>query len=1278
MRSDQEIGNPFPGLRPFRRNEGYLFFGRESQVDAMVDKLATTRFLAVVGPSGSGKSSLVNCGLEPALYRGLMAKAGTKWLVAQMRPGIDPVGHLAEALGNGVLLKGFEATHLSATDLVEATLRMSKRGLVDIFEQARLPENTNLLVVVDQFEELFRYGKLAEPRAAGAEVSEDSIAFVNLILATRSAEVPIHVVLTMRSDFLGDCAKFAGLPEAINAGQYLIPRMSRDERRAAITGPVYVSGADISPVLVTRLVNDVSDNPDQLSVLQHALNRTWAYWENRCDREGPIDLKHYESVGTMANALNAHAERAYDELATQARKALCERIFKVLTDKATDPRGTRRPARFDALCAILHAPAAEVSGVLDVYRKPSRSFLMPPADERITDETVIDISHESLMRGWKRLSRWADEEAQSARTFTRLAEAAALYEDGRASLWRNPELQLALAWRTRERPTEEWSRQYRDDFKRAMAFLEESQRAWLQGWIRAGAAAVVVIVATSVALWQLNRYRNQTESAKLTNQATTALQEGERAGWIAANGDPIEGSLKTLRALASIKDRPRDDEMFNLPYRSLENALWQNHARTHTRHIVRDHTDQLRSVAFNRHGTQMATGSYDGTALIYDTGTWAAPIVIDEDNGDLVDETSRVLDVRFSPDGKLLATGSWARPQGKGRKGRLRLWDVTTGALVSELIESNEHPWAHDGPVRAVAFSPSGRFLVTSSYDNTARVWNVHDRTLVATLVGHQVGGEGRDVYDAAFDPVNPSIVATGGNDGVVRLWNLDSIKNDNTTLEDNIPLEGHKDRIQSVAFSPDGKSLISSSDDDTVRVWDTEKHAQDGKPLEAHKGDIWKAIYDAEGKSIFTSSWDRSIGIWDAATFNLEARLHGHSGSVQALDYNLFKGWLASGSTDLTARVWSLESDDILYRLDMHGHAVNTVRVDPSNPSVFATGSDDGTIRIWKLGSKIPYQVLEDDLQECPSYNWIPQCSVEQLAFTGDGTRLAARYADGSLRFWDARTGRKIGPAQNVKGSNSLVTVDDTTVAANVEPNRISLITVGDGGAVERSFMTIDPKSSPIDGKNTDIWTLAHSQRAGLLAAGLKGGAVLVWDLKTGNLVRSRDFEAGPIASIRFSNDGSRLFVAFWTGYSIRNWDLVADELDPHPMTGHEAEITDLAVIDGGRRLVSAGADETIKIWDTASGGEITTLPGHSRTIQSIAMVPDKGILISADEGGSILVRRVYKDLAELTGEVCAKSESKGLEAGGYFGDGESLEGLCNDARSVHLAPTAGTTAYQ
>jgi hypothetical protein len=481
MNTTPLASNPFPGLRPFREDEEHLFFGRESQVDAMVDKLAETRFLAVVGVSGSGKSSLVNCGLRPALHLGLMAKAGTVWRIAQFRPGNNPIRAMAEALArDGVLHSGPDTGRFSRADIIETSLRLSKAGLADVYGQARLRPDTNLLVVADQFEELFRYRALATPQTAGgASASEEATAFVNLLLAVReNSEFPIYVVLTMRSDFLGDCAQFFGLPEAVNQGQYLVPRLTRDERRLAISGPIGVGGGQIAPVLLTRLVNDVGDNPDQLSILQHALNRTWMRWAaSQARHQRPIDLSDYEAVGTMTRALDQHAEEAYRELATERQRKICEKIFKALTDITDDPRGVRRPTRMDTLCALAAASEAEVTAVIDVFRDPSRAFLMPPAGDPLRPNTVIDISHESLMRSWRRLSDWAADEAQSAQMYRRLAETAILHAAGKSGLWRDPDLQLALNWRQENGPDRRWAERYRPGFDSAMQFLDKSAEA---------------------------------------------------------------------------------------------------------------------------------------------------------------------------------------------------------------------------------------------------------------------------------------------------------------------------------------------------------------------------------------------------------------------------------------------------------------------------------------------------------------------------------------------------------------------------------------------------------------------------------------------------------------------------------------------------------------------------------------------------------------------------------------------------------------------------------
>jgi energy-coupling factor transporter ATP-binding protein EcfA2 len=764
--------NPFPGLRPFREDEEQLFFGRENQVDAMVNKLAGTHFLAVIGTSGSGKSSLVNCGLRPALRQGLMARAGTAWRMAQFRPGNDPIGAMARALAqDGVLFREHAAAGLTLAEIIETSLRMSRLGLIDIYEQAGLDTGVNLLVVVDQFEELFRYRQLeAAGRGSKQGISEQAAALVNLLLEVKEqATCPIYVVLTMRSDFLGECTQLTGLAEAINAGQYLVPRMTRDERRAAIEGPVRVGGAEITPVLLTRLVNDVGDNPDQLSILQHALNRTWARWQNQEGSKGPLDLPHYEAIGTMSHALDHHAERAYAELSGARQQQIGEKLFKALTDKATDPRGVRRPTTLGTLCALADATAAEVTDVIAVFRKPSRSFLMPPAGDMLTAETVIDISHESLMRVWQRLDKWADEEARSAQTYRRLADTAALHAAGEASLWRDPDLQLALDWDAKSQPNETWASRYHRGFAAAMRFLAESSEAraaeraereqqrrraleaerekaeaqaryarrMRAAALSSGALAVVALVVGVMA------YRAKQEAQEQATMAQTAQARfiANLARQHRAAGDSATAGLLALEALpdpAAGITRPYVPEV-ELQLDGAWHALRE-------RLILNGHEDGLTNAAFSPDGTRIVTASRDKTARLWDAAT-GRPI-----GAPFEGHENTVRSATFSPDGKRIVTAS--------QDTTARLWDADTGKPIGEPLKG------HENSVWAAAFSPDGKRIVTASDDKTARLWDAE--------TGKPIGG----------------------------------------------PLKGHTDHVRRAAFSPDGKLIVTASADKTARLF--------------------------------------------------------------------------------------------------------------------------------------------------------------------------------------------------------------------------------------------------------------------------------------------------------------------------------------------------------------------------------------------------------------------------------------------------------------------------
>lgn len=469
------LTNPFVGLRAFEESEDHLFFGRGKQIDDLLEKFIESRFLAVIGSSGSGKSSLIKSGLLPSIYSGFMT-VGKNWRVAVMRPGENPVGYLAKELAKeGMLYDDTGNSEIPYGAFIEASLRRSENGLVQAYTDARLPSGENLLIVIDQFEELFRFSKYERENNLG---KSDATHFIQIILAAiRQKQHSIYVLLTMRSDFLGDCAEFRGLPEAINAGQYLVPRMTRDEIREAVTGPVTVSGAAVSQRLVTRLLNSINNDADQLPVLQHAMMRTWDAWYKKEQLSAPIDFADYEAIGTMDSALSLHADEAYDELHTNEERRICELMFKALTDKAADIRGIRRPRSIADLCILTQGTEKEVKKIVEIFRKPGRTFLMPPPGVPLAADTIIDISHESLMRIWHRLVVWTDEETRSGDLYIRLVNSAHLCSLGQRGLMKNPELEIALSWKDQNNPTAKWAEGYRGDFGQTMEYLEQSREA---------------------------------------------------------------------------------------------------------------------------------------------------------------------------------------------------------------------------------------------------------------------------------------------------------------------------------------------------------------------------------------------------------------------------------------------------------------------------------------------------------------------------------------------------------------------------------------------------------------------------------------------------------------------------------------------------------------------------------------------------------------------------------------------------------------------------------
>jgi energy-coupling factor transporter ATP-binding protein EcfA2 len=516
--------NPFVGLRPFESTEGLLFFGRDEQTTELMQKLDRGRFLAVVGSSGCGKSSLIRAGLIPKLKGGFLVASRDRWVSATMKPGKGPMQNFADAL---LAACGDSRTPGRIAALSRGIRRGGAHAVVRYLSKRLDPRDTNVLLLVDQFEEIFRFGfhsDEGDEAAAGAAPDrwkwrrDEATDFVSVMLElARQESLPVYVVITMRSDFIGDCDSFYELPQAMNGGQYLVPRLTRRQRMEAIECPIRLYGEEISPGLLDRVLNDmgmglerstkdVSEESDQLPVMQHALMRTWENWlteetareeREREAREGrpegqqeppaaseldeplrePIDLRHYEAVGTVNGALSKDADKALAGL-NEDEQRIARLMFQALTDTDAKGRRLRRPARLKELGEITGADTATIKKVINHFRDDNRLFLIESEDRLGGDDPLVDISHESLIRRWAKLSAWVDAEAEARDQYLRLAGEAARYFDPqhrRAGLLRDPALQLALDWWDERGPTAEWARRYDPHFAHTEEFLFKSR-----------------------------------------------------------------------------------------------------------------------------------------------------------------------------------------------------------------------------------------------------------------------------------------------------------------------------------------------------------------------------------------------------------------------------------------------------------------------------------------------------------------------------------------------------------------------------------------------------------------------------------------------------------------------------------------------------------------------------------------------------------------------------------------------------------------------------------
>jgi len=320
--------NPFPGLRPFATGDCNLFFGRVEESRAVTEKLLRNRFVTVIGASGTGKSSLICCGVLPKI-RDLEKSDSSSWRIIAFRPGNDPFSNLGNAISEHITENGLEKTSL---ERILIDMHLDPDGITAALGKYLVKKNEKVLLFIDQFEELFRFSTISAGGDKGVRAPE----FVEKIVkAVNQRDINIFMIVSMRSDYVGECSHYQGLTQLINSSSFLVPHMNRENYRQAIEGPVKYAGATIDPKLVESILNDIGEKTDQLPVLQHVLMRTWNFWQELNDPSRPVSQADYDSVGTIRDAMSRHANEAFEELDKRGRE-VCEKMFRTITEKGPD------------------------------------------------------------------------------------------------------------------------------------------------------------------------------------------------------------------------------------------------------------------------------------------------------------------------------------------------------------------------------------------------------------------------------------------------------------------------------------------------------------------------------------------------------------------------------------------------------------------------------------------------------------------------------------------------------------------------------------------------------------------------------------------------------------------------------------------------------------------------------------------------------------------------------------------------------------------------------
>jgi WD40 repeat protein/serine/threonine protein kinase len=1157
--------NPYKGLRAFLEADTGDFFGREVVTERLVQRLAESgagsRFLAVVGPSGSGKSSIVRAGLVPALRRGALP-GSDRWFVVDVLPGSHPLRELESAL-LGVAVE-------PPPSLVEH-LERDELGLVRSIQRVLPDPDAELVIVLDQFEEVFT---LVQDEAERAHV------LASLWAAAVEPGARVRIITTLRADFFDAPLSIRGFGELLAARHEALTPMSPEELERAIVAPANGGGLVVEPALVAAIIADVVDRPSALPLLQYALTELAERTEDRV-----LSLDAYRRIGGVSGALARRSEKLFSAMNEEGRDA-CRKLFLRLVTVSEDGEETRLRVRRSQLADMADARATE--GIIESF---GRHRLLAFDRDPDTREPTVEIPHGALLRAWERLRGWIDDARDDMRTQRRLAASTSEWDRSERDpsfLLRGSHLEQLEEWvgtttltlSADDRVYLDASARRRDEERTAEQARQARERSLELRSVRRMRAlvavfAVAALVAGSLTVVARNRgalAERQAREARARELATASLAniqaDPERAILLAleavrttraADGtvvrqaeEALHQAVEASRVVLRLDVHPvelvysRDGSRLAtagtsglggvdqpvLEPQDREAIVWD--ATTGERLLtLKDRPSQVVDVEFSPDGSRIATSDDAGIVTIWDGDTGERLLLRHAGTG------GTLAQVDFSPDGRtLVATDGFTQLKGHGT---IWLWDVRTGHRIRR--------WSAPGKLCGIAFSPNGGRVaggLCSPPGGKTFVWDARTGERILTLRGHTDA-----ILDLAWSPDGRRIAAAGAN-GEAVVWDV-------RTGSELLTLTGHTTWVSGVAFAPNGRLVATASPDGTVRLWDAATGEQ-VLQLSGHGGANSDVVFSPDGRRVASGGADGTL-VWDITPSGSgEQATFTSPGITSSVVYSPDGSRLATTSSSGQARLWDPSSGREV--LTFSGHEARMGSVFGPDGSILVTGANGSPV-VWDTASGMARHVLHT------------RGTISGVAVSPDGALIATANCAPSthaVKIWDATSGERVRALTTPRTSDLDFSPNGTLLAAGRCDGTVTFWKVPSFEVLRR-----------IPGNGSLLDAVDFSPDGKRFATSNVDGSVSVWDVATGDLALSLVGHEGEVSDLTFSPDGTLLATA-GTDNTARLWDASTGR-QLLTLTGSTQGMTSVAFSPDGTRLAVSAKDGTVRIYVLPTG---------------------------------------------------------------------------------------------